>query len=769
MIYRFLIDTVLASNHWNWSTNVERLSIENIPSNELDDRTQAVEIQLCDNDALIFIDPNIFMNFTSLAKFEMDRNRIYNFPSDKPFLRHSRVDTYSCRGCGVTGIYNRTFIELGALHTLVLSDNKIEYISPYAFRNNSKLNYLDLQSNQLKHFNEQGYLHNMHNIGYLLLSGNNEFNFLNNRTITGRIDTLKVFKCDGCAIDDACRILKSYSKIMELQLKDNRVTSFDCVEPRHAYQISLSGNPITSLKVSGRKLKYFYCAGCLLESLDDTMFKDAEFVQSVDLSKNKISTISFNTFLHNKRLEDLNLDSNFIRNFSLSFLNCMKSLTNLCVDENKLCPSYDNTEFKNEYLKRKLRTTCTSHHQFEKLLPSIASRTGKVLCERKSAQTRSVILDTLDLSSQNIAFLASDYLEGMDDVKFLNISHNQDLEFYENEPFLNNSLLNEIDFSYCSIRKIYKSTFISLPSLLKIDLSFNRITEIHYESFSHTTQLQDLILDGNLIDFLDPDSLSGLDHLTRLSMNNNSGFDIGAQEIFLNQRVLQEFYCEYCSITEISPLTFSQMPNLRKLVLSFNHIDMIGSQAFDMNKHLKYLNLDGNMLKTFDVNLINTLPELVHLCLDLNKEFDYKESKTNSALREYYVSKELRSPACAAKNDDDFLENRLPKPQIVKTEVINTKTMSKMSLNNLNSFSEPKKKSEEISDEDKNNIYDDYQDTPLQIDTYTKDEEKSEENSGEEQDIIKTGSIGGNAGNTLKVHFWGIMMTFLTVFLKIVH
>lgn len=714
-------------------------------------------INLSDSSSLTYIDSNTFVGFTILTKVIMDRNRVYNFPSDKPFLIHNKIDTYHCTGCAITRIYNRTFLELPELSMLVLSENKIDFVSPFAFYKNSKLNYLDLQSNRLKHFNDQGYLHQMHNIGYLFLSGNNEFNFRNGRSITGRSDTLKVFKCDGCAIEDACVIFRSYSKIFELQLTKNHLTSFDCVEPKHAKEINLSGNPIKHLTVSGKKLEHFYCSGCSVEAIDAETFKDAPILKAVDLSSNAVQTITANAFRNTAMLEDLKLDSNRIGNFSQEFLESLPNLRNLCVDDNNFCPSYDNTLFKKMYIKRRLRSTCVSNQPFEKSLPDIKSRTGKVLCERKTTLTRSLVFSTLDLSNQDIAFLASDYLGNSEDIKILNVSHNSQLTFHEEGPFLNHSFLEELIMSHCGVEQIFKETFVALPKLMKIDLSNNRIKMIADYSFSQNGELEDLILDGNAIGFLTPGALKSTGKLSRLSMSSNEEFDFEENEIFLEHPGLQEFLCDNCGIRAISTETFSQMTNLRKVVLRFNKIDDVEANAFDENKHLKYLNLDGNELVSFDVNLVNGLTELKTLCLDKNEKFDFSNTKANLALRQFYVTKNLRSASCDAENEDEYVENRLPKPTMAKTAVFHPKALSKSMQ-----LAEPEQKDSKEQDDEE--IDTEYEDTSLQLDQENDSTSKTSSEFGEDTMVVKKGSFGGgNSGSRLTGCGFGILMTSLYV------
>uniref|UniRef100_A0A336MFL7 CSON014749 protein n=1 Tax=Culicoides sonorensis TaxID=179676 RepID=A0A336MFL7_CULSO len=742
-----------------WYSSVLLVTCETwtISSNKLDEKTLLEipeenrklglkDIDLSGNN-LTYINSNMFSQFTDLMKLNMNHNRFYSFAGNKPFLIHTKVDSYSCASCGIIDIFNQTLMMLPELSSLDLSDNLIEYISPHAFYHNLKLNLLNLESNRLKSLNEQGYLHQMRNIGYLFLSGNNEFNFLDSRPITVRTNVLKVFKCDGCAIDgDVCKsIMRNYPKMLELRLRDNKLKYFNCTAPTQSYEIDVSGNPITELKVSGKKLVRFYCNNCSITTINDEIFKNAPLLETIELSSSQIQIVHENSFKSNKYLTDLRLDSNMIGNFSQKFIESMPKLTNLCVDKNKMCPSYENTLFKRNYIKRKLRKTCGEKDTFEKLLPDINSTNGKILCEKKVSYTRSIdVFPMINLTHQDLAFISNDYFENTDAIKILNISHNPELTFVENQPFLIHSYLEEIDLSHCGVKAVYRETFSELPNLIRLDLTHNKISYIPANIFTRNLQLQDLILDSNSITSLSPDAFKDTPKLTRLSMNHNKDYDFDEKDIFLDHPLLQEFICYNCSVSLITIKTFSKMPNLRKLVLSSNNIEEIESGSFDTNVHLNYMNFDKNYLKSFDVNLIRELAELKILCLDENSEFEYDSNKnSNDELRKIYIDKNLRSPLCAADGEDRYFENLLKRNEVATTPkmIVKQVVLNKMNHVPLNEISEPKTKiSKEVEIVD--TMPDtDYEDRPIQIDN-----EKKTENDGNQNDdtkIVKVGSIGG--------------------------
>lgn len=112
----------------------------------------------------------------------------------------------------------------------------------------------------------------------------------------------------------------------------------------------------------------------------------------------------------------------------------------------------------------------------------------------------------------------------------------------------------------------------------------------------------------------------------RLTMDFNP-LDFNRGEAFLYSETLEVFTCRHCNISYVFNDTFTEVPNITEIDLSYNQITIIEARAFYKNIHLKKLALNGNQLKTIPSTVFVTLRYFI--TLELNENYDFQFDNKN--------------------------------------------------------------------------------------------------------------------------------------------
>ena len=150
-----------------------------------------------------------------------------------------------------------------------------------------------------------------------------------------------------------------------------------------------------------------------------------------------------------------------------------------------------------------------------------------------------------------------------------------------------------------------------LRKLGKLDLRYNNLTSLHDENFAGFPSLNELLLDFNNIAF--PDSvLFPFDRLEsslrNLSLSHNQIKGKLKQSYFFNLDKIESLNISYNRLIEIGMDTFSF--SLHRLDLSYNQISVIGPDSFFDLPYLRYLDIRGLRMQTFDTHVLRNLANL---------------------------------------------------------------------------------------------------------------------------------------------------------------
>jgi Leucine-rich repeat (LRR) protein len=138
--------------------------------------------------------------------------------------------------------------------------------------------------------------------------------------------------------------------------------------------------------------------------------------------------------------------------------------------------------------------------------------------------------------------------------------------------------------------------------------------------FSGLVNLKILSLDGNKLQYLNPDTFVGLRIFQSLNLSNNPSLLIPTDRQFINSHCLQVLVISGCNITSVSVKTFANVNVLEELDLSENNLSRVDINILKVLPHLSALYLNFNPLQC-DCQL----QEVWRWCKDHNIETAYKE------------------------------------------------------------------------------------------------------------------------------------------------
>lgn len=134
---------------------------------------------------------------------------------------------------------------------------------------------------------------------------------------------------------------------------------------------------------------------------------------------------------------------------------------------------------------------------------------------------------------------------------------------------------------------------VHLPNLLEVTFRYNHILSIKSSAFWNTPNLKMLKLNINIISFLDKKALKGLNVLETLRLDNNL-------------------------LTTLTKNTFEDLISLQTLNLRNNRISVIFDETFHRLGNLTILDLGGNKITHFQQSGLNGLRSLGKFYLDGN-------------------------------------------------------------------------------------------------------------------------------------------------------
>ena len=302
--------------------------------------------------------PTEFPLDTEYIMFQGNNLATFTFP---PFSKLRKLDI---QGNKLRTIMVKRYRYLPVLETIILSDNSITYLDAGAFLGMPALKYLDLERNRITHLAD-GVFSNL-NLESLWLT-NNQLTTIGSYTFEGSsvVNLYLSGNSIGSPHENAFAPLKASLKrficnnnrqqlwltsaafrgvnLTELSLTNSRLnidTSF--LQHVNTIRLDLSRNrlPLSSLNLlnytSLSKVQYLRLRNVSLRAISSELLPNSSALRMIDLSKNKIKTVTRGSFKFVTQLTKLLLDNNLLSRLPEALIETMPYLRYLSVSNNRI-------------------------------------------------------------------------------------------------------------------------------------------------------------------------------------------------------------------------------------------------------------------------------------------------------------------------------------------------------------------------------------------------------------------------------------------------
>lgn len=352
-------------------------------------------------------------------------------------------------------------------------------------------------------------------------------------------------------------------------------------------------------------------------------------MELLDLSCNRIKSLSCNVFSTLKKLRKLNISYNYFQSICSEAFKGLNNLEELVLNGCNSIEITDKDVFSNI---KELNEIEIIHSTFlndtsrENLLASI-----KNLNNLRRIKLQSFIylnhsfldksffdnfqcLDTIDLSS---VILNPDQfkcdLSSTSRIRLNNILNAQIIT----QIIAKSTKLSILEISSSNLQidgnnilehflPINQNLFSRVVCLNELNLVGNKLNEIDIQIIKFLTQLKKLDLSINFISKIDKDIFSSLKNLKYLNLSSN-GIEYLSEDVFSRLNELESLDISCNSLKNLNFSLFSDDNSLISLSLTQNKISALSESFFKNLKKLRILNLQNNKLKIINDNLFDYL------------------------------------------------------------------------------------------------------------------------------------------------------------------
>ncbi|XP_064616609.1 slit homolog 1 protein-like [Liolophura sinensis] len=315
--------------------------------------------------------------------------------------------------------------------------------------------------------------------------------------------------------------------------------------------------------------------------------RDLEYLNYLDISHNKLTSLDRNELSRQSQLRDLILSDNHIINLDKGTLSSLPKLHTLDVSNNNI-EVFD------------LSGNISSSLQNLNLAGNNLLDTGSVINLPR--------LRILDLSRNKLKNLKAFLLQNSRNIHAVNFSHNHISEI--NHQVFKPNVPKIIDLSYNYLYTIKNFDWIEATHIY---LQGNLIRTIDYQAFYAMNNMQLLDVSGNQIETIEKDTFNYLTNLTTLLLQDNQlTFDPNEASLFRYMSSLRHLDLSDNSISKLRDSTFQRCLKLEFLSLARNEFSTLNIQVISDLLNLKELRLDGNPFRC-SCNLIPLKLWLHHL------------------------------------------------------------------------------------------------------------------------------------------------------------
>ncbi|XP_047525405.1 protein artichoke-like [Pieris napi] len=463
-----------------------------------------------------------------------------------------------------------------------LSNNRIQHVKNYAFKNLLSLKNLNLSRNFIETLPS----------GSLMAAEN-------------RISSLIVVDLSYNRISNiTTNAFKYLSNLMELYLNYNNIIYIEDNEFG-------SLNSLVSLNLKNNKLV----------SINMTLV-NLKLLQDLDLSFNYIKSISDYELNRLTALERLNMSNNLIETLESNCFNQAFNLLSVDFQNNIINSELEIVMFINNH---NLSYVNFENNNITKIQDGIFKHSSIAFINLQNNNITAKITENtlkglenitfLDLSGQRFNDLTENAFSGMKNLLYLNLSSNL-INSVHNTTFSSSNIIYNLDLSHNNISDI---SFLrnSLPNVTILFLNYNNLTKVEQGLFSNHMYLKTLDLSMNNIVSIEPFSLP-LKSLQYLYLAGNKLNGPIKKDVFSPAKLLRFLDLNNFNITKIEKQAFINLPVLVRLNVSHNQIEDIDPDNFKTTANMINLDISYNQLSKFELN-ISSLGGTKALYLNNNK------------------------------------------------------------------------------------------------------------------------------------------------------
>lgn len=379
-----------------------------------------------------------------------------------------------------------------------------------------------------------------------------------------------------------------------------------------------------------------------IEIIHQETFSDIMFLNILDLSSNKISSLSeiFTSFKNN-----IYLNSNGV----FSSLKKIKITSNRLSKINDFFPKQFENLLILELSSNGLEFITNDSLRYLKNLNQIDLNVNSLTSISNIFNNLSNLTDIL-IEYNQIKIIGNEDLFGLSKLQNLKIGRNKflknvsqyslqslvnvesiqfgkdSIEYLEKDIFSRTLKLKKLDLQENSILSLDNGFLIPLKNLTNLSLQNNKIESLRNMSLFGLVSLIDLNLENNQINKIEDWSFSNLNKLTSLNLCQNN-ISYLTKATFTGLKSLTNLSLKFNRIS-IEKLETSIFENLEKIVyldLSFNLIHSIPNNVFGKLNFLTNLNLNNNFLKMIDEKMLVGLYSLINIAVNFNQIISINE------------------------------------------------------------------------------------------------------------------------------------------------
>ncbi|XP_048380280.2 slit homolog 3 protein-like [Stegostoma tigrinum] len=423
--------------------------------------------------------------------------------------------------------------------------------------------------------------------------------------------------------------LENLPNLRDIDLSNNQIRHFEPDRPLPIEKLDLSANSLTRIPDFSnlqnlRKLILDYNK---IHALPKGAFEELKKLGELSISGNTIQVIPANMFDPLKSLKHLTLSANNIENFPKNALDNMQYLDLFDISNNNLQSipeDFVNLIVPYIYLyNNPWHCHCDT---VEDLIGWINLNDGNIYNNRKEADSKSVVCSTPS-EWVGIPIIEFPFQQICQIVTTETVPQESTVTERSQITTFHGHLTTSLPLGACVVYTdlagkqgancSYRS-LVSVPRSLPLDteillLSYNNLTTVSLSSLENLPNLRDIDLSNNQIQHFDPDRPFPIE---KLDLSANSLTRIPD---FSNLKNLRKLILNYNKIHALPEGAFNDLVSLEELSISGNAIRVIPENIFDPVENLKYLTLSANNIENLPSNPFHNLKRLTTLNISHNQ------------------------------------------------------------------------------------------------------------------------------------------------------